>query len=42
LERVFLERSFHVATLDYDAPLVEERVVAFVGGVLGGPGVVAA
>jgi len=42
LERVFLERSFHVATLDYDAPLIEERVAAFVAGVLGGPGVVAA
>ena len=42
LERVFLERSFHVATLDYDAPLIEERVVAFVADVLGGPGVVAA
>ena len=42
LERVFLERSFHVATLDYDAPLIEERVVAFVADVLGGPGAVAA
>jgi carboxylesterase len=42
LERVFLDRSFHVATLDYDAPLIEERVVAFAADVLGGPGVVAA
>jgi carboxylesterase len=42
VERVFLERSFHVATIDYDAPLIEERVVAFVADVLGGPGVVAA
>ncbi len=42
VERVFLERSFHVATLDWDAPLVEERVVAFALEVLGGPGVVAA
>lgn len=30
LERVFLERSFHVATLDYDAPEVERRAVEFV------------
>lgn len=29
-ERVWLERSFHVATLDYDAAEVEERAVAFV------------
>jgi carboxylesterase len=42
IERVYLERSFHVATLDWDAPLVEERVVAFAGKVLGGPGAVAA
>jgi carboxylesterase len=41
VERVYLERSFHVATLDWDAPVVEERVVAFAVGVLGGPGVVA-
>jgi carboxylesterase len=38
IERVFLERSYHVATLDWDAPLIEERVVAFAGEVLGGPG----
>ena len=29
VERVTLERSFHVATLDHDAPLIEERAVAF-------------
>ncbi len=38
LERVFLERSYHVATLDWDAPVVEERVVAFAGKVLGPQG----
>ena len=42
VERVFLERSFHVATLDWDAPLIEERVVRFAGEVLGGPGAAAA
>jgi carboxylesterase len=42
VERVFLERSYHVATLDWDAPIIEERVVAFAAGVLGGPGAVAA
>jgi carboxylesterase len=36
LERVFLERSYHVATLDWDAPVVEERIVAFAAEVLGG------
>jgi carboxylesterase len=30
VERVALERSFHVATLDHDAPLVEQRAVEFV------------
>lgn len=29
LERVELKRSFHVATLDYDAELISERIVAF-------------
>jgi carboxylesterase len=29
VERITLERSYHVATLDHDAPLVEERSVAF-------------
>jgi len=30
VERIWLERSFHVATLDHDAPEIEERAVAFV------------
>ena len=30
VERVALERSFHVATLDHDAALIEERAVEFV------------
>jgi carboxylesterase len=30
LERVSLERSYHVATLDYDKDLIVERAVAFV------------
>ena len=30
VERVTLERSFHVATLDHDAPLIEQRAVEFV------------
>ncbi|HKA05496.1 MAG TPA: alpha/beta fold hydrolase [Acidimicrobiales bacterium] len=29
VERITLERSYHVATLDYDAALVTERAVAF-------------
>ncbi len=29
VERVFLEHSYHVATLDYDAAEIEERAVAF-------------
>ena len=29
VERVTLERSFHVATLDYDAELIQERAVEF-------------
>jgi carboxylesterase len=41
VDRVMLERSFHVATLDFDAPIIEERVVAFALDVLGGPGVAA-
>ena len=32
-ERVWLERSFHVATLDYDREEIEQRTVAFVGRV---------
>ncbi|MGD0321290.1 MAG: alpha/beta fold hydrolase [Acidimicrobiales bacterium] len=30
IERVWLERSYHVATLDHDAPEVEALIVAFV------------
>ncbi|HET9732437.1 MAG TPA: alpha/beta fold hydrolase [Acidimicrobiales bacterium] len=29
VERVWLERSFHVATLDWDAPVIEEAAIAF-------------
>ncbi|MHB8681684.1 MAG: alpha/beta hydrolase [Acidimicrobiales bacterium] len=36
VERVWLERSFHVATLDHDAPEIEARTVAFVQKVLAG------
>ncbi len=42
LERIFLENSYHVATLDWDAPLLEAAVVEFAGKVLGGPGARAA
>ncbi|HUY64661.1 MAG TPA: alpha/beta fold hydrolase [Acidimicrobiales bacterium] len=35
IERVWLERSYHVATLDHDAPEIETRVVAFCRRVLG-------
>jgi len=35
VERVWLEHSYHVATLDHDAPIVEARTVAFVRDVLG-------
>ncbi len=38
LERVFLERSYHVATLDWDAPEIESRTVGFLHQVLGGSG----
>jgi carboxylesterase len=38
LERLHLEHSYHVATLDHDAALVEERVVAFALETMGGPG----
>jgi carboxylesterase len=38
VERVHLEKSFHVATLDWDAPLIEQKVVDFATQVLGGPG----
>jgi carboxylesterase len=33
VERVWLERSYHVATLDYDAPEIERRAVGFVNEV---------
>ncbi len=38
LERLHLEHSYHVATLDHDAALIEERVVAFALETMGGPG----
>ena len=34
VERVWLEKSFHVATLDYDAEEITERVLRFVGRIL--------
>ena len=37
IERIWLENSYHVATLDNDAALIEAKVVAFVTSVLGGP-----
>lgn len=36
VERVFLERSFHVATLDYDRDEIEARAVAFAQQVTAG------
>jgi len=42
VERVWLEDSYHVATLDNDAPLIEAKVVEFATAVLGGPGAVTA
>lgn len=36
VERVALERSFHVATVDYDKDLIFERAVAFARRVTGG------
>jgi carboxylesterase len=38
VERIWLERSYHVATLDHDAPDIESRTVDFLCGVLGAPG----
>jgi carboxylesterase len=38
IERIHLERSYHVATLDWDAPLIEEKVTGFALAVMGGPG----
>jgi carboxylesterase len=36
LERIFLDRSYHVATLDYDQQEIEERAVAFASKVVAG------
>lgn len=38
VERVWLERSYHVATLDYDRDEIEVRAVAFARRVLAGAG----
>jgi carboxylesterase len=38
VERIVLERSFHVATLDYDREGIEEGTVAFVTDLLPPPG----
>ena len=37
VERVTLERSYHVATLDYDKDEIESRTVEFVTSVLSSP-----
>jgi len=37
VERVALEHSFHVATLDHEAKLIEDRACAFVAEVAKGP-----
>jgi carboxylesterase len=42
LDRIHLENSYHVATLDNDAPLIEQAVVDFAVEVMGGAGPVAA
>jgi len=36
VERLWLDRSYHVATLDYDKDEIEARIVAFAGTVTGG------
>jgi len=36
-ERVWLEKSYHVATLDHDAPEITDRALAFAAEVLDGP-----
>ena len=36
VERVYLERSYHVATLDYDRPEIETRSVEFARKVTAG------
>ena len=38
VEQVVLERSYHVATLDYDKDEIEARTVEFVTGVLAADG----
>ena len=38
IERVWLEKSYHVATLDHDEAEISRRAVDFVGKVLGDPG----
>ena len=38
VEQVVLERSYHVATLDYDKDEIEARTVEFLSGVLPAPG----
>ena len=37
VERIWLERSYHVATLDHDAPDIEARTLEFLVDVLGDP-----
>jgi carboxylesterase len=37
VERVTLDRSYHVATLDFDRPIIEEQSVAFARRVTGQP-----
>jgi carboxylesterase len=37
VEQVVLERSYHVATLDYDKDEIEARTVEFLSGVLAAP-----
>ena len=37
VEQVVLEKSFHVATLDYDAEAIRDRIVGFVTDHLGAP-----
>ena len=36
VERVSLDRSYHVATLDYDKELIQERSVEFVRRITSG------
>lgn len=37
VERIWLERSYHVATLDHDAPEIEARTLEFLADILGVP-----